>query len=65
MWFDCQIGARDSRRKVLLFMDNASVHIFSVEQFELKHTKVMFFPRNTTRGATTGRRRRRRVLKEN
>lgn len=34
-------------RKVLLFMDNATVHNI-VEQMELRAVKVVFFPKNTT-----------------
>ena len=47
-WFDTEVGKKKQNRQVLLFMDNAGVHNSAVANVPLKHTKVVFFPQNTT-----------------
>ncbi|KAI6651287.1 Tigger transposable element-derived protein 6-like [Oopsacas minuta] len=47
-WFDTEVGKKEQNRKVLLFMDNASVHNSAADNVLLKHTKVVFFPKSTT-----------------
>ena len=47
-WFDTEVGKKEQNRQVLLFMDNAGVHNSAVDNVPLKHTKVVFFPKNTT-----------------
>ena len=50
LWFDTEVARNNKNRKVILFLDNASVHTFACEEIseELKHTKIMFLPKNTT-----------------
>ena len=50
LWFDKEVAKGNENRKVLLFMDNASVHTCVVADCakQLRHTKVVFFPPNMT-----------------
>ena len=48
--FDADVGRGQPNRRVLLFMDNASVHKTAAESVAsgLRHTKVILLPKNTT-----------------
>ena len=48
--FDKEVGKKNKHRKVLLFMDNASVYVSSLHEManDLSHTTVVLFPKNTT-----------------
>ena len=46
-WFDTDMGKKEQNRHVLLFMVDAGVHNSAVENLPLKHTKVVFFFKNT------------------
>ena len=50
IWFDKEVGKTEPNRKVLLFIDNASVHKSALAEVsnKLKHTMVILFPKNTT-----------------
>ena len=41
-WFDTEVKKKEQNRQVLLFMDNAGVHNFDLENVQLKHTKAVF-----------------------
>ena len=49
-WFDKEVRKNNKERRVLLFMDNESVHKSVVQDLEqdLKHTTVISFFANTT-----------------
>ena len=53
LWFDREVTKTEAIRQVLLFMDNVPVHISALTEVsdKLKNTRVVLFPKNTTRYA--------------
>ena len=47
-WFDAEFSRSNSSRKVLVFMENVSMHTAALKAIELLHTKAIMLPKNST-----------------